>query len=74
MASKSKAKSADPAPRGVALRDVAEREGSSPGNGRVAGPGGMADPDKSWDIVAETSDQSFPCSDPPSWSTLRAGQ
>jgi hypothetical protein len=33
----------------------------------------MADPDASWDLVAEASDQSFPCSDPPPWAAVRVG-
>ncbi|MGY3448286.1 hypothetical protein [Bradyrhizobium sp. USDA 4353] len=51
-----------------------EDEGSSPGNGRTSGPQGMADPDAHWDRVAEASDESFPCSDPPSWSAVRVGK
>jgi hypothetical protein len=58
----------------AALRSAQDSEGSSPGNGRAAGPTSMADPDTTWDIVAVTSDESFPCSDPPSWSTTRAGR
>jgi hypothetical protein len=55
----------------AALRTAAESSGSSPGNGRSAGPEAMANPDKSWDVVAENSDESFPASDPPSWSPVR---
>jgi hypothetical protein len=32
---------------------------------RPAGPGSMRDPPKKWDSVDETSDESFPASDPP---------
>ncbi|CCD93488.1 hypothetical protein BRAO375_2640003 [Bradyrhizobium sp. ORS 375] len=59
-------------PRHAALCDR-ESEGSSPGNGRTSGPDGMADPDTHWDLVAEASDESFPCSDSPSWSAVRVG-
>ena len=31
---------------------------------RVAGPGAMRDPPKSWDRVDEAADESFPASDP----------
>lgn len=48
-------------------------ETSSSGGGRVAGRREMADPDVAWDIVAEASDESFPCSDPPAWSPIRVG-
>ncbi|WP_244601271.1 MULTISPECIES: hypothetical protein [Rhodopseudomonas] len=57
----------------AALRGGLESEGSSPGNGRSAGPEAMADPESAWDVVAETSDESFPCSDPPAWSPTQAG-
>jgi hypothetical protein len=73
MLSKSNSHQSTPR-RKAALRDAAESEGSSPGNGRVAGPEAMADPETSWDAVAEASDESFPCSDPPSWSGSRGGQ
>jgi len=62
------AKSAHAALRG------GESEGSSPGNGRSAGREGMAGPDTTWDIVAQASDASFPCSDPPPWSAVRVGE
>jgi len=58
----------------AALRGGIESEGASPGNGRTAGPDAMADPDPSWDVVAQASDASFPCSDAPSWSAVRIGE
>ncbi|WP_244422170.1 hypothetical protein [Bradyrhizobium sp. ORS 285] len=61
-------------PSHAALRSGVEDEISSPGNGRISGPAAMADPDLNWDLVAEASDQSFPCSDPPSWSAVRIGK
>jgi len=61
-------------PEHAALRSGPASEGNSPGNGRPSGPEAMADPDPAWDIVAEASDQSFPCSDPPSWSAVRIGE
>lgn len=45
---------------------------SSRGNGRVAGPEAMRDPPPKWDQVDEASDESFPCSDPPSWTAAKA--
>lgn len=46
---------------------------SSPGRSRTAGPD-AAIPESNWDIVAQASDESFPCSDPPAWSALRVGK
>jgi hypothetical protein len=63
-------------------KDVRERlptdtrtqsDAGSHGNGRAAGPEAMVHPDQSWDLVAEASDESFPCSDPPSWSGVSSG-
>jgi hypothetical protein len=58
------------APAPIALRD-AENAGEADrhyGQIRPAGPDCMRDPPPTWDKVDEASDQSFPCSDPPSYS------
>jgi hypothetical protein len=57
----------------AALGTIEDAAGSSPGNGRSAGPEAMADPERFWDVVAEASDESFPCSDPPAWSPVQPG-
>lgn len=40
-------------------------------NIRPAGPESMRDPPRSWDTVDESSDESFPASDPPAFSGQR---
>jgi len=62
-----------PARKRPAVRTSEEAEGTSPGDRRVAGTDAMADTESTWDIVAEASDQSFPCSDPPAWPAVRIG-
>lgn len=42
-----------------------EGSGSGFGNVRNAGPGGMRSDPPQWDKTDETSDESFPASDPP---------
>ncbi len=39
--------------------------------GRSAAPVRHIDPDEEKDLVDETSDESFPASDPPSWTPLQ---
>jgi hypothetical protein len=55
-----------------ALKDTIDEVSERPGDGdgvptpvRPAGPGQMRDPPKNWDEVDESSDESFPASDPP---------
>ena len=55
-----------------ALKDAIDEAPGKPGEGdgvptpvRPAGPGQMRDPPKAWDEVDESSDESFPASDPP---------
>jgi hypothetical protein len=59
--------------RQPALKDTIEEAPDRPEDGdgvptpvRPAGPGQMRDPPKKWDEVDESSDESFPASDPPS--------
>ncbi len=60
-----------PVQKRARLRTLDDTEGTPPGNGRVAGADARADPELSWDIVAQCSDESFPCSDPPAWTVVR---
>ena len=55
-----------------ALRESATNTDKEPGKNsgvptpvRPAGPESMRDPPKKWDDVDESSDESFPASDPP---------
>ncbi len=55
-----------------ALKDSIEEPPEEPGDGdgvptpvRPAGPSQMRDPPQKWDEVDESSDESFPASDPP---------
>ncbi len=63
-----------PVQKRARLRTLENTEGTPPGNGRVAGADAMADPELSWDIVAQSSDESFPCSDAPAWTVVRVGE
>lgn len=57
--------------RQPALKDTIDEALEDPGGGdgvptpvRPAGPGQMRDPPRKWDDVDESSDESFPASDP----------
>ena len=48
-----------------------KRWSANPEPVRPAGPESMRDPPKEWDKVDEAADESFPASDPPSFSGQR---
>lgn len=56
-----------PAPAFSRGRTVPGALGQS-GNARSAGPEAMRDPPRDWDKVDQSSDESFPASDPPNLS------